>query len=126
MAEWQMPIFWRKGLKRGVVVIVFADPFSADDWARVMSEVLARPSATPPVRLLLDARYCVMPMQRVAPCMARWIELQGPQVDNWRVAMVFGRGHSPHKVGAPRPLVASAIPVEVFGDWAAAENWLQE
>lgn len=120
-----MPIFWREGLKRGVVVVVFADPFSANESHAVLNEVLGRPDATLPPRLLLDARYCRRPMQRLVPCIAEYFKCRAEQPLRGRVAFLMSRDAvSPS--GASRELLTlQAVSAEVFSEWTAAEQWLQ-
>ena len=124
-----MPVKWREDLHHRWIVVVVSDPYNTTEWATAMKEVLAHRDAHPPLRLLIDARYCSAPL---TPFVRRAVEqwaIEEKQLRRARIAIVVGDDAS---YGMAR---MAEIAVDVrhlpftlrgFRDWDHAGQWLAE
>ena len=124
-----MPVSWHEASNGPWVVIVYTDPYTIDDFERVMLEILAHPIAHPELRLLIDRRHCSTPLPDFVRRLVQCAERHRTQLAGSRTAAVvkddamYGMGRMIENL-----VEAKKLPQEVrtFRDWDAAERWLQE
>jgi hypothetical protein len=122
-----MPIHWREGLKGRWPVVVYSDPYTTDELDRALTEILAHPVGAPPLRLLVDRRYCTAPTTAFVQHIADFIEGHLAQYTDGRIAIVtsddtgFGVGRMTQTIAELRQLPCR---FQVFRDWSDAEKWL--
>jgi hypothetical protein len=123
-----MAIRWREDLKRRWAVVVYADPFTADEFQRVMTEILAHPISAPPLRLLVDRRYCSAPMPEFINRVVAFADGHRDRLNGARVALVVandaahGNARSVELTGEAKQFPVSVQP---FREWTDAERWLE-
>lgn len=123
-----MGIFWREGLKGDWFVIVFSDPYSADEAEAVMREIFAKAGDARPLRFLVDARHSQPP----SPAFVRRAStFWSAHLDHMRDAKLAVVVASDAQFGMAR---MAQISVEVaqlpftlhaFREWSDAETWLR-
>ena len=124
-----MPVYWRESLKGRWAVVVYSDPYTMEQFERVMSEIFAHPISRPELRLLVDRRYCSAPMSDFIQRMVACADKHRVQLAGSRAAAVvstdamYGMGRMLESL-----VEAKSLPGEVrtFRDWDEAEQWLLE
>ena len=121
-----MPIHWREDLKRRWAVIVYADPYTVAEWERAMTEILAHPIATLPLRLLVDRRYCQAPAGDFVRHITGYVRRHQDRFDAASVAIVTSdlAGHGVARMA--ELLVGEDVKcaLRAFRDFDEAERWL--
>ena len=124
-----MPVYWREGLKGRWAVLVYTDPYTMEQFERVMADIFADPISRPQLRLLIDRRSCSTPMPDFARRLVDFAERHRDRFAGAKVAAVvaddamFGMGRMVENM-----LEAKGLPPEMrtFRDWSVAEQWLEE
>lgn len=124
-----MTIHWREDLKRRWAVMVYTDPYTVADWQKTMSEILAHPIASRPLRVLVDRRHCRAPAAQFIQQISDFMRRHHDRFRGGSVAIVASDAAG---YGVARMtellLEAEKMPcaVRAFRDWAEAEVWLEE
>ena len=122
-----MGIFWREALKGGRFVIVFSDPYSADEAEGVLREIFTRGGGARPLRVLVDARHSAAPSP---PFVRRAATFWSAHIEEMRGAKLAVVVATDAQFGMARmaqiSVEVSELPfaLRAFRDWADAEGWL--
>jgi hypothetical protein len=121
-----MAIHWREDLKRRWPVIVYADPYTVAEWERTMTEILAHPISTTPLRLLVDRRYCQAPAGDFVRQIAAFVRRYEDRFHGASVAIVASDLAGYGVARMTELLVAEQVKcaIRAFRDWNEADRWL--
>jgi hypothetical protein len=122
-------IRWREDLKRRWAVIVYADPYSVDEWNAALGEILSHPISNPPLRLLIDRRYSEAPPGAFARQITTSIASERDRFAGGHVAIVTAGTAGLGAVRMAEIAIEEArLPCRVrgFREWTDAERWLEE
>jgi hypothetical protein len=122
-----MPVTTSTDSSRGVVALTFADPYSIDEWRRVMLDVIHNPVFREHGALLVDRRLAAPPTTPFVDAMVDFFGKHPAELEKMRAAIVvsddtsFGMGRMTELRMQLKVPQASVRP---FRDYDEAVRWL--
>lgn len=120
-------IHYREDLKQRWLVLVYQDPYTADEWREAIGAIFQHALWRAPRRLLVDRRYCSAPSTPFIHEIERFIAAHPEEFNDAHVAVVvssdvgYGVTRMHENIAAAERL---PIKIRAFRDWEEAEHWL--
>jgi hypothetical protein len=115
---------------RGWAVMVLSDPYTAEEFTPVMESIMAGRTSPGPLRMLVDRRNANPPTAAFVERIISFINsIHGVELVGARVGIVVGDDTGIGMARMSQIRTQQSMPtmaVEVFGDLARAERWLEQ